>query len=111
MAFSISNIIAFSTSFTLRTMRIRKMQVELPLHHLLRDYVAPTLASAALVYIAAQHVRFKLVHDVYITIVEILAAFLLTTLVYLVVTLVVSNRSRDIFRSVLRSIRQAAIAT
>ncbi len=111
MAFSASNIIAFSTSFTLRTIRIRKMQVELPLHHLLRDYVAPTLASAALMYIAAQHIRFKLVHDVYITIAEILAAFLITTLVYLSITLMASNRSRAIFRSVLRSIMQATVAT
>ena len=111
IAFSASNIIAFSTSFTLRTIRIRRMQVELPLHHLLRDYVAPTLASAALVYIAAQYIRFKLVHDVYITVAEILAAFLITTLIYLAITLIASSRSRAIFKSVLRSLRQAAVTT
>lgn len=105
MAFSISNIIGFSVSFTLRMIRIRRMRIDFPASHLLIDYVAPTLVSAAAIYLVTLYLRFKLVHDVYVTLAEIVIAFLVSTLVYLAITLLISKRSRDLFRMIMRSLR------
>lgn len=105
MAFSISNIIGFSVSFTLRMLRIRRMRIDFPVSHLLIDYVVPTMVSAIAIYLVTLRLRFKLVHDVYITLAELVVAFLVSTLIYLAITLLISKRSRGLFRVVMRSLK------